>query len=287
MSHFSVMVIGGNVEEQLAPYHEFECTGINDEFVQEIDVTKECRESGLDWRGLEDKTVTSVSDIDTDGPHKYGFAIVDAEGNIVKAVRRTNPNAKWDWYQIGGRWSGFLKLKNGRSGLHGERSWTNRDAPQLSNYCDIAKKEDIDIEGMRDEAGKEAAGRWDKAHQAAGGATWEPWSVIGPRTNYDDAARETYASQEAVKVIRAAFDDPFHRIDQYLVSREQFIQQARDAALSTYALVKDGKWFAKGEMGWFGMSNDEITQDEWNKEMNALLDSLSDDTTIAIVDCHI
>lgn len=27
--------------------------------------------------------------------------------------RITNPNAKWDWWTIGGRWSGLLKLKPG------------------------------------------------------------------------------------------------------------------------------------------------------------------------------
>ena len=25
----------------------------------------------------------------------------------------TNPNAKWDWFEIGGRWSNRLRLKNG------------------------------------------------------------------------------------------------------------------------------------------------------------------------------
>jgi len=31
-----VIVIGENVDEQLAPYHEFECTGI-DEYIEEVD----------------------------------------------------------------------------------------------------------------------------------------------------------------------------------------------------------------------------------------------------------
>lgn len=35
MSHFTVLVIGPNYEEQLAPYHEFECTGCDDEYVQD------------------------------------------------------------------------------------------------------------------------------------------------------------------------------------------------------------------------------------------------------------
>ena len=47
MSHFSVLVIGEDHEKQLAPYHEFECTNINDEHVAEIDKTDELRE---EWR---------------------------------------------------------------------------------------------------------------------------------------------------------------------------------------------------------------------------------------------
>lgn len=43
MSHFSVLVIGDDIEKQLAPYHEFECTGIDDEYVQEIDITDQLR----------------------------------------------------------------------------------------------------------------------------------------------------------------------------------------------------------------------------------------------------
>ena len=47
MSHFSVLVIGPNVDKQLAPYHEFECTGVNDEFIQEVDLTSDFRLRGI------------------------------------------------------------------------------------------------------------------------------------------------------------------------------------------------------------------------------------------------
>jgi len=43
MSHFTVLVIGENPEAQLAPYHEFECTGTVNEYVQTIDKTEEVR----------------------------------------------------------------------------------------------------------------------------------------------------------------------------------------------------------------------------------------------------
>ena len=49
MSHFAVMVIteAQPTEEVLsrvlAPWHEFECTGTNDEYVVDLDITEEYR----------------------------------------------------------------------------------------------------------------------------------------------------------------------------------------------------------------------------------------------------
>ena len=131
MSHFTVMVIGENHEKQLAPFHEFECTGNNDEYVQDEDVTEEIQariddkedpesiEEALGYYGLEDKIVDDESKVEKVGDecvHKYGYAIVK-DGKLIKAVNRTNPNRKWDWWQMGGRWSGFLKLKEGAEGV--------------------------------------------------------------------------------------------------------------------------------------------------------------------------
>ena len=45
MSHFTVLVIGNNVEEQLQPYHEFECTGTDDKYVKDIDITEDVRDA--------------------------------------------------------------------------------------------------------------------------------------------------------------------------------------------------------------------------------------------------
>jgi len=36
---------------------------------------------------------------------------IDSEGNELSTY---NPNAKWDWYQVGGRWDGFFKTKEGK-----------------------------------------------------------------------------------------------------------------------------------------------------------------------------
>lgn len=57
--------------------------------------------------------------------------------------------------------------------------------------------------------------------------------------------------------------------------------------LSAYAVVKDGNWYEKGEMGWFGISTNEVSDEEWRNELKKLLTNLSDDTLITYVDCHI
>lgn len=50
-----------------------------------------------------------------------------------------NPNSKWDWYQLGGRWSGFFKLKAGKEGICGELA-----EPAKEGTCDQALKGDIE-----------------------------------------------------------------------------------------------------------------------------------------------
>ena len=88
MTHFVVLVIGDDVEGQLAPYHEFECTGINDQYVIDLDKTAEALaeyEQHKDdpdyptfraflegWYGAE-HVVGPGQEPDRDGEHKYGW----------------------------------------------------------------------------------------------------------------------------------------------------------------------------------------------------------------------
>ncbi|MGG4604333.1 hypothetical protein ACLPHM_06015 [Paenalcaligenes sp. Me131] len=289
MSHFAVLVIGPNVKEQLQPYHEFECTGEDDQYVQDVDITEECRSGGLDGYGLEDETVASESEVNLNDTHKYGFAVVDGEGNIIKAVKRTNPNKKWDWWVVGGRWSGFLKLKAGATGDRGRPGLMGSQANSGDGYADVALKGDVDFDGMRDEAGREAAVRWDKANTARDGKTWETWEHLRDVVHAGNigAARDAYHVQEAKDAVAKAMGHPWDGVDEYLTPRDQYIQQARDSATVLYAFVKDGQWIAKGTMGWFGMSDEDGTQEDWNKKVNEMLDALPDDTLITVVDCHI
>lgn len=290
------MIIGPNPEAQLAPYHEFECTGLDDEYVQDVDITEDIlsiltkvNEDGktktlqeaLEWHGLENRIVSDLSEVETDGDHKYGWALVQ-NNQLVKAVKRTNPNKKWDWFEIGGRWTGFLKLKPGRKGKVGEPGRMTQ--PASAGRADSALFCDIDIEEMRNEAGDNAYARWIRARRVAPGL-WESWVSVRNRYDSIDAAREFYNGQEEIKALNKG--DFWSDKDQFLTDHGTYVKNARNAALSTFAILYQGRWYGRGEMGWFGCVSDEKEISVWLKTVEEVLSNLDPTDLVTIVDCHI
>ena len=96
-----------------------------------------------------------------------------------------NPNAKWDWYEVGGRWKNMLKLKE-RGG-------------------DQARMEEI-----------------------------ENWSGV-----------------------------------------------------STFAVLLNGEWVERGEMGWWGIVTNEETDDSWESQIKDIKKRVNPTDIITIIDCHI
>lgn len=207
MSHFTVMVIGEDPEKQLAPYSEHievdeYCTGC---------VTDDDKQSMLDYYNKERET--PYKDFDEcyaeNGEDWNNNRYHKNEEGVWCEYSTYNPKSKWDWYLLGGRWSGeVLQLKEGAtSGIEGEASWCS-----YTHGIDAALKKDIDFEAMY--------AKW--------GDDW-----------------------------------------------------------CTYAIVKDGEWYALGKMGWWCISTNEITKEEWCAKAKELLASVPDDTLISIYDCHI
>ena len=55
-----------------------------------------------------------------------------------------------------------------------------------------------------------------------------------------------------------------------------------------YAFVTpDGEWVERGEMGWFGISSNEMDDDEWDAKFKEYLKTLDKDIILTQVDCHI
>jgi hypothetical protein len=296
MSHFAVMVIGEDVEAQLQPFHEFECTGMNDEYVQDIHVTDEILQDlnrftqegkenplqeALEWHGLENKVVENENEIDILDTHKYRYVVVH-EGKLVKSVRRTNPNAKWDWFQVGGRWTGFLKLKPSADGEIGEPGLMTE--PAKEGWVDVARKGDVDWEGMMSTAAGDAGEKWDSARAIAPN-DWETWESVRGRFSDIDRAREVYNDQPQVQALRK--DDPWSNPDSFLQTRERYVELARKAAVAPFAILQDGEWVERGEMGWFAVISNDTGEETWCDKAWEIIQSLPDDELITMVDCHI
>lgn len=390
MSHFTVLVIGPNSEEQLAPFHEFECTGRDDEFVQNIDITAELRESfqqhttrryrdpngelhdpyedrfyrdptpaeakrvgggtgysdGLsyhskDWtdgqgyrakvhfvpEGWTDAQIPT-SEIQTfaeycegdgkdivefgDEPdlaktHKYGYTLVDADGLVLKVVDRTNPNRKWDWYELGGRWTGFFKLKPDAVGEVGRPGLMTPAARE--QHADTARIGDIDFEGTMNEAGEEARKRWELVEKVCLGEIPKittSWETLQSDAKYAqlgwEERRILYWNQHAMKrfdIIKESVrkDPSMSKADQDTVAwadlkdfqgtKEAYIENARNAAITTFAVIKDGKWYERGQMGWWGSVANEQDRATWGAQFRDLIAGLPEDTVVSVYDCHI
>lgn len=296
MSHFTVLVIGPDYKKQLAPYHEFECTGTVDEHVQTIDDTDEMRktyeqhaENGESFLSFLDGWVsrpvlTPGEEPDLEDAHKWGWIEVDADGNVVKTVDRTNPNRKWDWYLVGGRWTGYFPLKRGAAGATGEPGLMTPGAkPGTADQC---RWGDVDIERARREAaekGRAEFDEWRRAFEQHGKP--KSWAEVREECGENvDKARAIFNAQPAIKAMPRVWGCP---VATYGFDEDTYVKRCAARALVPFAVVKDGEWYEKGSMGWWGMVADEKDQDAWNAQVATLLDGLDPDTQVTLVDCHI
>lgn len=292
MSHFTVMVIGKEPEKQLQPYHEYECTGIKDEYVKFVEAGETREELRAEYEEVkEEYSYKSFEEFLRD---YYGYQEKDG-----KVGRYTNPNAKWDWYQLGGRWNGFFKLKSNRTGKAGSPGIMR--SPAKRGYADQCLKGDIDIEGMYMETYDEAFEHYGKVLEVFGGEIpkldyfWEDL-IQGENVNYDEA-REKYHNQPAMlqfKELKIKYKDDKEKdflmwldFADYQCTQIEYAERAARTTFQTFAFIKDGKWYEQGEMGWWGCVSNEKDPDEWNKQFMDMFKALPDDTLISIMDCHI
>ena len=200
-----------------------------------------------------------------------------------------NPNAKWDWYTMGGRWTGFFKIKDdcsykiGTTGLRTEKA--------KKGFGDQAYKKDIDFAYKKNQEIVKAGEYYDKIHRIIKGRKIPIWEEILEKHNEDSVsdARDEYNNNLVIKDLRKE-DHNFYDcrdLEALAISKREYTQKRKDSINTTFAVIKDGKWYSKGGMGWWGVVHDEQDQELWNKEFNKLVDNLSDNTLLTIVDCHI
>lgn len=175
-----------------------------------------------------------------------------------------NPNAKWDWWVIGGRWQGMLTAKPdasvdhlifGEPGVFGARGDEYR-RPDGRFGCDGCRKSDLDYAWER-ERNVEAS----KQH-------WEQMAAEGKQDEISQRFRGNGSGDSA------SLADILKQIE-------------ADHPFSTFAVLKNGDWFEQGQMGWFASVRNQKPAEEWSGEFCQIWDEIPDDNVVVIVDCHI
>lgn len=225
------------VDRYLAPYMEDPDDPAYLEFDDHDDEVREGYEHVSDGRTM-DEYAEDEGYIKHDG--KYGYMM--------------NPNAKWDWWVVGGRWRTKLWVE-GRP-------------------ADYGKIVDIQWDMIRDTVLTNAQRSYNIMKEAyENGTKPKDWFC-----NYvEGEGISTGFGHEMLYIAGESLDEYVHRHG-YDV----------ECPLDPYAFIDmDGKWHEKGHMGWFGISTDECPQDEWYKEFESFVSSLGPEDYLVVVDCHI
>lgn len=285
--------------------------------------------------------------------HGIGYATMDAAAEAWcsatlhedgRYYKRTNPNARWDWWQVGGRYTG--KLSPGYDPEKDPTNWETcrlcagspgRRLPALittpeeigsdgkipCNGChetpgrslkwptswvkfdgDQALWGSLDLEKMLTQAREKKGAEWDAAE-----AEFEKKRADHPSTTgsfgellqrYEAVVAAFRADMDANRGTGAVYQrieaDPHANRLRELVghagvwdySIEAYTRAAHVATaapLTCWAIVKDGRWYEKGEMGWWGMSSNDVP--DWPETMSAILSSIRPDQWVTVVDYHI
>jgi hypothetical protein len=323
MSHFAVMVVSDTRPNEdvlgpiLQPWHEFECTGVDDEYVVWVDETQryldeyEGRTSHrLHWvfdehgkpmfsrYGDRAKPYAVGQDLSQDLILPDGWCEREVIPNEIfptfesymrehvewgedeyqrirdgKVERYTNPHKKWDYWTIGGRWTGSLLGKDRKK--HSYLRW-----------------DQADIETARNKAARAADALYSRYENLLAGRK-PPLSWQERRALFDDVelAREAHGADQLAQEIILNFRDDFgwitDPIGEFKLGRAAFVRKGMAQAFCFYAFVKDGQWHERGQMGWWGMASNEKTAEEWHETFNRLTESIRPDQWVSIVDCHI
>lgn len=196
----------------------------------------------------------------------YGYEARDG-----KFGRWTNPSAQWDWWRVGGRWSGKLLTHGGARVDHGY-------------------KREMDFDTKRIAAERAAALEWDAKAEIIRGRELVQFKTYLDKFKGQESqhkkAREEYWAQDVLVDLKEAYNKPFEEWPRFFLPREDFIRTAGENAVATFAFLgTDGEWKQRGDMGWWGCVSDE--KDDWGEGFMGLLNSIKPDQYIWVVDCHI
>lgn len=263
MSHYGVLVIHNenqNIEKHLAPYSEN---------LQVEPYLKYKHDDAL--KALRDEYGYKEEEIDDALLESFvkeysSYSLKD--GDVYTTY---NPNSKWDWYTIGGRFSDRLELtdegideaiKSYDHGWFGQAS--EEEQIEYVKYADSAPIKYIKWHTTLSQEGKEELRRW--------------WEI-----NIDgDELKDGEKKDEHFFWNPDWFRRRYKDVDTYIKLKEMITFFA--------VLTPDGEWHEPSKMGWFACTDGEPEDElKWDLEFydRFIKPNLDSDLICTVVDCHI
>lgn len=185
-----------------------------------------------------------------------------------------NPNAFYDWYQVGGRWPFVFLVKDSCEEYSvGEQSWGIHDqppAPEGYRWVCAARKKDIQWKAMF-EYEKECAVKRFHAFEKAFSEKKMPEGWFG---NFTDNGIAGFCETLYVK----------GETLQHFLARNRIIRKYKYPAFPHGYLDNDGEYHTEDSVS---IKDENKNRRAWHKKVNRFIDSLSDETVLVAVDCHI
>ena len=159
----------------------------------------------------------------------------------------SNPNAKWDWWCIGGRWNGWLAPAD-------KKPENNPD-------------------------------NWEKCFVCHGtGMRNDPLGLEARQNNPEYTCNGCSGKGQTLKFPSSQIDSGFNIVSvNYIESLALFGKLPVPRAF----VDLEGKWNSRGDMGWFGISNNDKDVEVWEETWKQALLDAPDDAHIVVVDMHI
>lgn len=147
-----------------------------------------------------------------------------------------NPDSKWDWYQIGGRWTGLL-----------DNEFSPKDDPANLTECrscnGTGKISTRNITELK---------------------------TLKVKTKVEHKERDCQRCDGTGKSL--VWPTGYVKFDGDVKPVIDFPENTSPFAI----VLPDGTWIEKGEMGWFGMASNEKSDDDWDATVRTIWQEYSD-----------
>lgn len=234
----------------------------------------------VEWKALVEREEQLEQEYDRQHPY-HAKADPDCEecSGTGKRMSTYNPDSQWDWWQVGGRWTGAFTAADEQPyepgmdpgnietcvicGGTGKRLWITDLVPAGSEGSQglqyLGKKPGEEFTRPARE-GEEHVAEENDCNACEGTGQAVAWS-----------------SQWR------AFPGDVVPVAEWLAK----LEGDKGLEVVPYALVTpDGAWHQRGKMGWWGMSRDDVSKQDWHEQVIALAERHADAVAVGC-DLHI